>query len=48
MEELLQSKHLQEEEREILEYLKRSITDIARKCHVCDTLVVKIIKKYIK
>lgn len=29
---------------EIENYLKRSITDIARKCGVCDTDVINVIK----
>jgi hypothetical protein len=32
---------------EIENYLKRSITDIARKCSVCDTDVINVIKKII-
>ena len=32
---------------EIENYIKRSITDIARKCGVCDTDVIKTIKKII-
>lgn len=32
---------------EIENYLKRSITDIARKCSVCDTDVIETIKKFI-
>lgn len=30
---------------EIESYIKRSITDIARKCGVCDTLVIQKFKK---
>ena len=32
---------------EIENYFKRSITDIARKCGVCDTDVINVIKKII-
>ena len=32
---------------EIENYVKRSITDIARKCSVCDTDVINVIKKII-
>lgn len=31
---------------EIENYIKRSITDIARKCGVCDTLVIQKFKSY--
>ena len=33
---------------EIENYIKRSITDIARKCSVCDTDVIETIKKLIE
>lgn len=33
---------------EIGKYVRRSITDIARKCGVCDTDVIETIKKFIK
>ena len=32
---------------EIENYIKRSITDIARKCGVCNTDVIKTIKNFI-
>lgn len=32
---------------EIENYIKRSITDIARKCSVCDTDVIETFKKII-
>lgn len=33
---------------EIESYVKRSITDIARKCSVCDIDVINVIKKIIE
>lgn len=32
---------------QVEEYLKRSITDIARKCHTTNEIVIKTIKKLI-
>lgn len=32
---------------EIENYIRRSITDIARKCSVCDTDVIETIKNFI-
>ena len=33
---------------EIEAYIKRSVTDIARKCHVTNEIVIKTIKKLIQ
>lgn len=33
---------------EIESYLKKSIVDIARKCHVYDADVIEVFKKFIK